>query len=70
MLWQCFVPPDLYDHCSASIRCSSGAEALVADSSEEDGHSGELGTGDPSLVSYREGENDEENGHNKIEVRF
>lgn len=56
------VPPDLYDHCSACIRCSSGAEALVADSSEENGHSGELRTRDPTFVSYREGENYKENG--------
>lgn len=70
MLCQCCAPPDLYDHCFTCIRRSGGAEALVADSSEEDGHSGELGTGDPALVSHREGENDEKNGQDKIEVRF
>lgn len=64
------MPPDLYHHCPACIRGSGGAEAHVADSSEEDGHSRELRTGDPALVSYREGENDEEDGQDEIEVRF
>ena len=64
------VLSNLYDHCPACIRRSSGAEALVADGSEEYGHSGEFRTGDPALISNREGENDEENGHNKVEVWF
>lgn len=62
------VEPDLYEHCSACIHCSSGTETLVADCSEEDGHSRKLRTGDPALIGHREGENDEENREDKIEV--
>lgn len=64
------MPPHLYDNCPACICRSCRAKAVVADSSEEDGHSGELRARDPALVSYREGENDEENGQDEIEVRF
>lgn len=62
------VLPDLYDHRSACVSGSSGTETLVADSSEEDGHGGELRTGDPALVSHGEGENNEENRKNEIKV--
>lgn len=61
---------DLYNNCPACICCGIWAEAVVADSSKEDGHSRELRAGDPILVCYREGENYKEDGEDKIEVRF
>ena len=63
-------PPDLYDHRSPCVHGSSGAEALVADRGEEDGHGGELRTGDPAFVGYRERENDKEDGYDEIEIRL
>lgn len=62
--------PDLYDDCPTCIRCSCRTKTVVTNGSEEDGHSGELRTRDPVLVSYREGENDKENGKDKVKVRF
>lgn len=70
MLSQCCVTSDLYEHRPACISCSGGTQALVADSGEEDGHSGELRTRDPAFVGYREGENHKENRQDKIEIRF
>lgn len=64
------MTPDLYDDRLPCIGCSSSAKAIVADSSKENGHSGELGAQDPALVSHRKGENDEENRQDKIEVWF
>lgn len=64
------VSSDLYDDCPACICSSCGAEAVVADSGEEDGHSGELRARDPALVSHWEGENDEEDGQDEVEVGF
>lgn len=45
-------------------------EAVVTDGGEEDGHGGEFRTGDPLFISNREGENDKENGKDKIKVWF
>lgn len=59
---------DLYDHCLACVCCSSWAEALVADCSKEDSHCRELRTGNPVLVSHREGENNKEDREDKVEV--
>lgn len=70
LIVECWVTPDLYDDCPTCICCSCRTKAVVADGSEEDGHSGELRTWDPTLVSYREGENDKENGKNKVKVWF
>ena len=64
------VVADLYDHCLLCRQSSHGAEAHVADSSEEYGYGGELRTGDPGFVCYREGENAEEDGEDEIEVLF
>lgn len=60
----------LYEHGSACVRCSSRTEAVVADSCEEDGHRGKLRTWNPFLVSYREGEDDEKDRNDKINILF
>lgn len=61
---------DLYDDCPTCIGCSCWTKAVVTDSSEEDGHGGELRTRDPMMVSYGEGENDKENGKDEVKVWF
>lgn len=60
----------LCDDCPTCIRSSCGAQAVVADGGEEDGHSGEFRTRDPALIGYREGENNEEDRQDKVEVGF
>lgn len=64
------ISSNLYDNCPACICSSCGAQAVVADGGEEDGHSGELRTRDPALVGYREGENNEGDRQDKVEVGF
>jgi len=61
---------DLYDHGSPCVGGRHGTEAHVADDEEEDGHGGQLWTRDPHLVRYGEGENDEEDREDEIQVWF
>ena len=64
------VTSDLYDHGPPCVGGRSRAQAQVTDDEEEDGHGGQLWTGDPDLVCYREGENDEEDGEDEVQVWF